>query len=645
MKKMLFMLGFIITTHNVFAGAPIFSLMPTVRAPSFVLPGQTAVAYYQVSNNTPLNLQNIGVVRLSNGVEQIYTDSSGLSPQGFTTCRHRFNLEPYGTCILKLQISADQMIGPILSGPMVCQNADSAYPIYCSSPNSPSNTLHIVARSDRDAPSLNISPTHFAMSQGALFDVTVTNLSPTITANNVTAHFGSNALTNKVEVFDFNQACLSLAPGASCTLQLISYVTDAIASTPLTIRGANTRDKAATASVTPAIPSASYQNLFEDVLIDADIWAEEPKIMSAEFNFEGIEGVNGTEQDVIYAGGAWNIVTTPDAPYGAYTSSITPDNAAYSFGYPTYYSDAFPVCFSWPVLPSTVHVTNFELLLNSGKTVVPEVVSLVPNEYYNQRSCVVLFGKFGNRIPPGEVGSVYPLTVTIVNRGHELQLVGLGQQIVSAVGLTKTCGNSYRTNAGPYLTAAKLRRESTAGQFGPAGFNADFPNGGIALYGADAQYRLRVYTTEGFSTNGVSSLLPTDYGTFFRVKVVAEGKTTYLYNVNIPYKIPGYGTIEVVGLASLGKAGTPLNDAYISRTNNYIDIILKGNEAAVQKITQVDIPTTGINPATHLPYQRIYNSGGPGNNPTPGIFYSSPGPIVEIPVTMALDDPLTVTYP
>jgi hypothetical protein len=44
-------------------------------------------------------------------------------------------------------------------------------------------------------------------------------------------------------------------------------------------------------------------------------------------------------------------------------------------------------------------------------------------------------------------------------------------------------------------------------------------------------------------------------------------------------------------------------------------------------------------------YSPFYNPGGPGNDPDPETVYSQPGPLTQQPVTIALDDPMTVTYP
>lgn len=65
----------------------------------------------------------------------------------------------------------------------------------------------------------------------------------------------------------------------------------------------------------------------------------------------------------------------------------------------------------------------------------------------------------------------------------------------------------------------------------------------------------------------------------------------------------------------------------------------------MRQITFVDIPAGGVNPATGTPYLKLFNSGGSGNNPTPGIIYTQPGPSVHQAVTQALDDANTVTYP
>ena len=122
-------------------------------------------------------------------------------------------------------------------------------------------------------------------------------------------------------------------------------------------------------------PSPTYQTLLKDVLINADMWDTKPEIMSAGYGFEGIEGVgtlaeaNPTQAEVVAAGGAWETITSPNAAAAAFTTATSPAGVATGFGYPTYLADAMPVCFSWPVLPSSVSRKNFAVTLNTGPAV------------------------------------------------------------------------------------------------------------------------------------------------------------------------------------------------------------------------------------------------------------------------------------
>lgn len=383
-------------------------------------------------------------------------------------------------------------------------------------------------------------------------------------------------------------------------------------------------------------PNPASHTLWEDIIINADLWSDKPEIMSAGYGFEGIEGVQQGESYVVAAGGAWEIVTTPNPPYLALTSSKTPTVVELAWGYPTYFADAMPIVFSWPVLPSTVKGEDFAITLNTGEVVTPYVASISPNLEYNERSCVVIFGEFGNRLSPGTPGAIYPTKVTIVKN---LKMLG-PQGLVSAVGLSKDSTNPYTPNGGPTLVAAKLSRMLILGEgVGESNaFSGGYPNNGVAYYGeSNAQYRLRIYTTGGFSPDGVAAVQPQDFQRFFRIQVTnSSGEVTWLTATNYVYSFP-QGTIEIVGLADLGLAGETINDAYTEDSDNYIDFILKGDEAAMRLITAVEIPAAN----GYLPF---YNPGGPGNNPTPGVTYTSPGPYTLQTVTMAIDDPLTVTH-
>lgn len=390
-----------------------------------------------------------------------------------------------------------------------------------------------------------------------------------------------------------------------------------------------------------AQPSPTYQLLMQDIIINADLWSDAPEILSAGYGFEGIMGVPGDRQAVIDAGGAWqDLPGYENPPYSTQTSSATPQSISLIYGYPVYYADAMPIVFSWPVLPSSVSPDSFRIILNTGEIVTPAVASIFPNYQYNERNTVVIFGEFGNRIPPGNEGSIHPVRVEIAETAKPLQLVG-PDGTVSAVGLSKESTNPYLPNGGPTLVGAKLSVMSTEGSGAPAFLSGNLPNHGVALYGEDAQFRLRILTTGGFSPNGVSSLTPDAFENHFRIRVVdfdEQGNEIemWLTTTGIAYET-SRGFITILGLAELGLRMDEYDLVYVSDSDNQIDIILKGDEEAMRLITHVEIPAEG----DYLPF---YNPGGPGMTPTPGVTYTQPGPYTLQEVMIALDDPFTVTY-
>lgn len=387
-----------------------------------------------------------------------------------------------------------------------------------------------------------------------------------------------------------------------------------------------------------------YLVLHQDQIIHADLWSTQPEILSAGYGFDSIIGVNGGEDEVRAVGGTWNTVSCtngaePDRR--VLTSSAPKDGLTNGFDGTTENADGLPVVFSYPVLPSTIDHADFRVTLNTGEVITPDAAGLIPNFEYNERHVVVIFGDFGNRILPGEEGAVYTVRVEVVEDETPLMLVG-PEGLVSAVGLFKESEHSpYETGFGPYLVGAKLSRMSTKGEGAPRLFSQDLPNHGVALYGGEAQFRLRMYTSGGFSPDGVRGVLPTDYERFFRIHVELEsGETLLLTETGADYEVDG-GIIRVVGLADLGlkEDGKDIfyDDCYVEDHDNYIDVILAGDEAAMRKITFLEIPAEGD-------YDPFYNPGGPGNAPTPGVLYTSPGPPDLEPVIMALDDPMTVSY-
>jgi hypothetical protein len=402
--------------------------------------------------------------------------------------------------------------------------------------------------------------------------------------------------------------------------------------------------------------ASGYQVLRRDVIINADIWAGKPEMMAAGLGFTTIIGVPNLSTSnlalsktlTVLAGGTWNTVhcAPGETPaLSSYTSAVTPPAVKQLYGQKVYYSDGLPVEFSWPILPSTLDPSDFRVKLSNGTSITPQVTSIWPNFEYNERSVAVLFGHFGNRIPAGEPGAIYPTSVEVVAGATTLKLVGPHQRLVSAVGFTvKTRGSPYTAagvppaqRGGPILAAAKLSRMSTVGDTGPRIFRQNLPNDGVSLYGSQAKFRLRLYTTGGMTPNGVSPLLPTDYDRFFRVDAVtSSGKTVRLTRSGRNYLIDGQ-PLKVVGLADLGRKEAHYDDCYGSDNDNYIDIILDGSLAAARRITTVEIPSAGR-------YAPLYNPGGPGNDPAPNVHYSAGSPPITQHVTIALTNPMTVTY-
>lgn len=675
-------LGLLSSAH---AGNAIFGLVPTVKAPSDIYPGHAAIAYYQVTNNTPLTLSNLKVANLPAGVTQDPV-GSGLSPStdpnvNIVTCHSPFSLGPLGSCLLKLNISADNLLTSVQSGPEVCQFTSQGQPLFCSTPNASSNRLTVIKHNSTpsNAPTLSTNLTQtLDMQTGVLNEIIVTNNSSSETVNNITADFSGTDLADKVETITPNPyggaECNSVAPGQSCVLSLVTYSQEirlpSTGNVTFTIQGANSQSTSATAYASYKAPNKIYQTLLTSPLKGADIWDNTPKIMSANYAFEGIQAAPNGETAVLDAGGAWNIISTPNAQYGAFTATGDINNIANAFGYTVYYDDAMPICFSQPIITSTINPTDFRLTLNTGKVVTPDVASLSPNFFYNESSCVVIFGRFGNRLAPGETGAVYPVTVSIVagssngSSPHLTLIDANGTQtdmttVNNGSGASITSGNPYVTNGGPSLLAAKLstidRNTVATTQTTQTAFQTNVRNDGAALYGSTntgTLYRLRMYTSGGFALGNFTpsitrpmSLMPTDYNNFFRVQVGPDSNPTYLSESGHTYTITGYGTIKILGLASLGNVNLTENDAYIADNNNYIDIIMVGDDAAMRQITYLDIPTTGNNAATQTPYLKLYNPGGPGNNPTAGVTYSQAGPPVHIAVTNALDNANIITYP
>ncbi len=397
-----------------------------------------------------------------------------------------------------------------------------------------------------------------------------------------------------------------------------------------------------------------------DIVINADLWDSEPAMLAGGLGFTnivsvpGVTGVDGVSKQIaIEAGGTWNTLTgcgdvTPVT--STYTSVSSRISILATAGLPEItYAGGMPLEFSWPVLYSTVDGEDFLITLNNYSQVYASVATATPNWDYNERAVVVLFGQFGNRLELDDPNVLYPIKIEVVDDGTPMMLIAPDGSLTSAVGLFANApGSPYHSpGVGPRLTGAKLNVMSAIGDEGPPGFIANTPNDGISLYGDDAQYRLRVYTTGGYTPDGVTGLKPSQYSNFFQVQVTSDtGEVVPLLKAGKEYLIDG-NKIEVVGLAELGAAGQVVdgNDCYKEDKDNQIDIVLKGDVEAMRKVSGVRVPSQeSAGEHTAEGYWQFYNPGGPGNNPVAGTTYAQGSPDHTVPVTIAIDDPMTVTY-
>jgi hypothetical protein len=297
------------------------------------------------------------------------------------------------------------------------------------------------------------------------------------------------------------------------------------------------------------------------------------------------------------------------------------------------------VVFSHPVLGSTLNPTDFLVTVNTGETVVPVAASFLPNLEFNERQTVVLTGDWGNRLDPSSPDARYPVSVTIVEDGTPLQWI-TSTGLVSAVGATIDSANPYVQGNGPRILAAKLDAYSDLGEGSPSWLAASTANSGSDLFGVEAAYRLRLYTSAGFSPDGIASITPDDFAKFFQLIALDQNnQQVLLTQTDLAYNIDGFGEIRILGIADTGLKQDSYDVAYVEDHDNQYDIILAGDAAALARLQSVRMPSGGD-------YSPVYNPGGPGSDPAnnPPVPFTVASSDQTVQITPAGEQADLVTY-
>jgi hypothetical protein len=398
-----------------------------------------------------------------------------------------------------------------------------------------------------------------------------------------------------------------------------------------------------------SVTTTSTNTLNTSIILGADYFSTTPSIMTANYGFEGYMGVpdlSGTDSSAQAAAFAGNVSyenidpsLQATATARAYYTASGAQGFEAIYGLSATSADTIPVVFSHPIWPPSVTSDAFQVTMNTGAIVTPLVASFLPNSEYNERQTVVLVGYWGNRILPGNPGAEYPVSVSIVSSPTELKFVTpLG--FVSAVGLNILSKNPYVSRNGPIIVAAKLNIFSNLGESNPQWINASYANSGSDLFSTSARYRLRIYTSAGFSADGISSILPTDFSKYFILGVKDfNGNTVQVTKPGVNYTIPGYGNIKVLGIADTGPLQSSYDITYVEDHDNQYDIILSGDRAAIARLRTIRMPSSGA-------YSPVYNPGGPGNNPSsnPVGPFTVPSSDQTINITNNIKNGFYVTY-
>lgn len=227
-----------LVSHAQATTQPKFTIIPVTSTHRTILFGGNQPAQYTVTNQTKIP-RTLTYVPASAGITQ--------NTFGVHACQNPFTLSAGQSCELNLEINSRLLpVGTTEYPVKVCKTLGdgnpTATPFLCSQTSLNNNLLITI----RNTAPISATPTRLTMPFSSQQTITVTNTSPTLTANNITARLTGTALEGKVTVDD--SACSSVAPGQSCVLTFTSLTTS-VSRTFFPILGTNTSIAAASISV------------------------------------------------------------------------------------------------------------------------------------------------------------------------------------------------------------------------------------------------------------------------------------------------------------------------------------------------------------------------------------------------------------
>ena len=129
-----------------------------------------------------------------------------------------------------------------------------------------------------------------------------------------------------------------------------------------------------------------------DIIVNSNLYSNEPKILSAGgFSFLQASMISN-KKNIVDIEGNWNDLLDPNTDnFRAITTSGDP-RSYYGSVFPTtaIKFDNMPICFSFPILPSSVDSTQFLIQLNNGMYIKPLKFTFSPNTKFNEKQCMII---------------------------------------------------------------------------------------------------------------------------------------------------------------------------------------------------------------------------------------------------------------